>query len=96
MHENHPNDLNNVNWYGGEWLDWMEKLATPTPRLDNQRAAPARNIRDYFLRVGPSGEIEMPSPETHATGSNWASPLAKLVQIAWGKSCPFYIVEVCC
>lgn len=84
MHENHPDDLNNVNWYGGEWLDWMEKLSSPVAATDRQPAPPARNIRDYVLRLGPSGELELPSPDTHPTGSNWASPLAKLVQIAWG------------
>ena len=85
MHENHPDDLNDVNWYGGEWLDWMERLSAPERAPENQQDPPARNIRDYFLRIGPSGELEMPSPQTHATGGNWASPLSKLVQIAWGK-----------
>ena len=78
MHEKHPDDLNDVNWYGGEWLDWMEKLSPSTdPR-------PARNVRDYFLTVGPSGEMQLPPPETHGTGSNWAAPIAQLFQIAWG------------
>ena len=80
MHEKHRDDLNDVNWYGGEWLEWMERRSSSS--TDNR---PVRNIRDYFLTVGPSGEMMLPSPDTHATGSNWASPLAQLIQIAWGE-----------
>lgn len=87
MHEKHPDDLNDVNWHGGEWLDWMETMKTPTLATENERVPAARNVRDYVLRLGPSGEMEMPSPDTHGTGGNWASPLAKLVQIAWGVIC---------
>lgn len=86
MHEKHPDDLNDVNWHGGEWLDWMEASGGSMTIPNEQRVPAARNVRDYFLRLGPSGEMEMPSPDTHATGGNWASPLAKLVQIAWGMS----------
>ena len=80
MHEKHRDDLNDVNWYGGEWLEWMEKRSS-----SSKDHRPVKNMRDYFLTVGPSGEMMLPSPDTHGTGSNWASPLAQLIQIAWGE-----------
>ena len=81
MHEKHRDDLNDVNWYGGEWLEWMENHTSSSKDI-----RPVKNSRDYFLTVGPSGEMKLPSPDTHGTGSNWASPIAQLIQIAWGMA----------
>ena len=64
----------------------MEKLANLTAAADNQPAPLAQDICDYVLCLGSLGELKMPSQETHPTSSNWASPLAKLVRIAWGES----------
>ena len=92
MYEKHRDDLNDVNWYGGEWLEWMEKRTSTSKDL-----RPVKNSRDYFLAVGPSGEMKLPSPDTHGTGSNWASPIAQLIQIAWGKaSSTRYIAPIEC
>ena len=81
MYEKHRDDLNDVNWYGGEWLEWME---TRTSSSKDHRTV--KNSRDYFLTVSASGEMKLPSPDTHGTGSNWASPIAQLIQIAWGEA----------
>ena len=85
----HAEDLNSVNWYGGEWLEWMEKRTS-----SSKEHRPVRNMRDYFLTVGPSGEMKLPSPDTHGTGSNWASPIAQLIQIAWGETILSFVLEI--
>ena len=83
MAAKNSDDLNSVDWYGGEWVDWHEECAN-ADSCDNRLLIPAKNVHDYKLIVGPSGEMELPDPKSHPSGYNWSSALAQFIQIAWG------------
>ena len=84
MATKHPEDLNDVDWYCGDWVDWHEGLADRSSD-DQELPIPAKNVHDYKLIVSPSGEMELPDPSTHPSGYNWSSALSQFVQIAWGR-----------
>ena len=84
MADKHPEDLNSVDWYGGDWVDWHEDF--DETNLSGERLPmPAKNIHDYKLIVGSSGEMELPDPANHPSGYNWSSALSQFIQIAWGE-----------
>lgn len=83
MTERHADDLNSVDWYCGDWVDWHEERSEPIP-VEDRMPIPAKNVHDYKLIVGTSGEMELPDPSTHPSGYNWSSALAQFIQIAWG------------
>ena len=83
MAAKHPEDLNSLDWYCGDWVDWHEDSAEPGSSED-RLPIPAKNVHDYKLIVGPSGEMELPDPRSHPSGYNWSSALSHFIQIAWG------------
>ena len=83
MAAKHPDDLNSVDWYCGDWVDWHEDCAEASSS-DDRLPIQAKNIHDYKLIVGPSGEMELPDPGNHPSGYNWSSALSHFIQIAWG------------
>ena len=84
MAAQHADDLNSVDWYGGDWVDWHEGLSEPNT-AEEHMPIPAKNVHDYKLIVGPSGEMELPDPSSHPSGYNWSSALSQFIQIAWGE-----------
>ena len=89
MPAKHPDDLNSVDWYCGDWVDWHEDCAEASSS-DDRLPIQAKNIHDYKLIVGPSGEMELPDPGNHPSSYNWSSALSYFIQIAWGMwpTCP--------
>ena len=83
MAAKHPEDLNSLDWYCGDWVDWHEDSAEPGSSED-RLPIPAKNVHDYKLIVGPSGEMELPDPSRHPSGYNWSSALSQFIQIARG------------
>ena len=84
MAAQHADDLNSVDWYGGDWVDWHEGLSEPNA-VEDRVPIPAKNVHDYKLIVGRTGEMELPDPSSHPSGYNWSSALSQFVQIAWGE-----------
>ena len=85
MADQHADNLNSVDWYGADWVDWHEGVSELSPGEDRPPIA-AKNVHDYKLIVGPSGEMELPDPSTHPLGYNWSSALSQFIQLAWGES----------
>lgn len=86
MAAKHSDDLNSMDWYGGDWVDWHEELALEPRVGEEELPIPAKNVHEYKLVMTPSGEMELPNPAMHPSGYNWSSALSQFIQIAWGTS----------